>query len=71
MGNFAQPGQNSSRDPILKTPSQIRAGEVAQGIGLEFKPPVPPIPRPPKKNQAMELRRFNIPLNSLSLLQYY
>jgi hypothetical protein len=28
---------NSSRDPILKNPSQKRAGRVAQGVGLEFK----------------------------------
>jgi hypothetical protein len=29
---------NSSRDPILKNPSQKRAGGVAQGVGPEFKP---------------------------------
>jgi hypothetical protein len=29
---------NSSQDPILKKPSQKRAGRVAQSIGPEFKP---------------------------------
>jgi hypothetical protein len=29
---------NSSRDPILKKPSQKRAGGVAQGVDPEFKP---------------------------------
>jgi hypothetical protein len=29
---------NSSRDPILKKPSQKRAGGVVQGVGPEFKP---------------------------------
>jgi hypothetical protein len=29
---------NNSKDPISKTPSQKRAGGVAQGIGPEFKP---------------------------------
>jgi hypothetical protein len=29
---------NSSRDPMLKNPSQKRAGGVAQGEGPEFKP---------------------------------
>jgi hypothetical protein len=29
---------NSSRDPISNKPSQKWAGEVAQGVGLEFKP---------------------------------
>jgi hypothetical protein len=29
---------NSLRDPISKNPSQKWAGEVAQGVGLEFKP---------------------------------
>jgi hypothetical protein len=35
------PGANSSRDPILKNPSQKRAGRVAQGVAPEFKPSVP------------------------------
>jgi hypothetical protein len=30
---------NSSRDPVLKNPTQQKAGGVAQGIGQEFKPP--------------------------------
>jgi hypothetical protein len=34
-----QPRQNSSHDPILKNPSQNRAGGVAQYEGPEFKPP--------------------------------
>jgi hypothetical protein len=35
----SQPGQNSSKDPILKiTNAKKRAGGVAQGIGPEFKP---------------------------------
>jgi hypothetical protein len=29
---------NSLKDPILKTPSQKKAGGVAQGVGPEFKP---------------------------------
>jgi hypothetical protein len=29
---------NSSQDPILKKPSQKRAGEMAKGKGPEFKP---------------------------------
>jgi hypothetical protein len=29
---------NSSQDPILKKPPQKRAGGVAQGVHLEFKP---------------------------------
>jgi hypothetical protein len=29
---------NSSWDPILKNPSQKRAGGVAQGVGPEFNP---------------------------------
>jgi hypothetical protein len=29
---------NSSQEPILKQPSLKRAGGVAQGVGLEFKP---------------------------------
>jgi hypothetical protein len=29
---------NCSRDPISKSPSQKRSGEVAQGVGPEFKP---------------------------------
>jgi hypothetical protein len=29
---------NSPQDPILKNPSQERAGRVAQGVGPEFKP---------------------------------
>jgi hypothetical protein len=29
---------NSLRDPILKKPSQKRAGGVAQGVSPEFKP---------------------------------
>jgi hypothetical protein len=31
---------NSSQDPISKTPSQKRAGELVQGVGPEFKPTV-------------------------------
>jgi hypothetical protein len=35
----SKPAQaNSLRDPILKNPSQKRAGGVAPGEGLEFKP---------------------------------
>jgi hypothetical protein len=37
----SQPRANSSQDPISKKkkkPSQKRAGEVAQGVGPEFKP---------------------------------
>jgi hypothetical protein len=35
----SKPAQaNSSQDPILKTPSQKRAGGVAEGISPEFKP---------------------------------
>jgi hypothetical protein len=30
--------ENSSPDPILKNPSQKRAGGMAQGVGPEFKP---------------------------------
>jgi hypothetical protein len=41
----SQPGQNSSRYPILKKPITKRAGRVAQGEGPEFKPQYPP----PKK----------------------
>jgi hypothetical protein len=29
---------NSSKDPILKNPSQKRAGGMAQGVAPEFKP---------------------------------
>jgi hypothetical protein len=35
---WSQQGLNSSQDPILKNPSQKRAGEVAQAVGPEFKP---------------------------------
>jgi hypothetical protein len=35
---WSQPGQIVLWDPILKNPSQKRAGGVAQGEGLEFKP---------------------------------
>jgi hypothetical protein len=34
----SQPGQIVPRDPVLKNPSQKRAGGVAQGEGPEFKP---------------------------------
>jgi hypothetical protein len=34
----SQPWANSLRGPILKNPSQKRAGGVAQGVGPEFKP---------------------------------
>jgi hypothetical protein len=35
----SKPAQaNSSRDPILKNPSQKRIGGVTQGVGPEFKP---------------------------------
>jgi hypothetical protein len=29
---------NSSKDPVLKNPSQKRVGGMAQGVGSEFKP---------------------------------
>jgi hypothetical protein len=29
---------NTFHDPITKNPSQKRAGEIAQGVDLEFKP---------------------------------
>jgi hypothetical protein len=35
----SKPAQaNSSQDPVLKIPNTKRAGGVAQGLGLEFKP---------------------------------
>jgi hypothetical protein len=34
----SQPGQIFPQDPILKIPSQKRAGEVTQSVGPDFKP---------------------------------
>jgi hypothetical protein len=34
----SQPGQIVLQDPILKNPSQKKAGGVAKGVGPEFKP---------------------------------
>jgi hypothetical protein len=39
---------NSSQDPIVKNPSQKRAGGTVQGVDPEFKTPVPP----PKKKKV-------------------
>jgi hypothetical protein len=33
------PQAKNLQDPILKNPSQKRAGDVARGLGPEFKPP--------------------------------
>jgi hypothetical protein len=38
----SQPGQTVPGNPILKKPFTKRAGGVAQGVGPEFKPLVPP-----------------------------
>jgi hypothetical protein len=43
---------NSSRDPISKNPSQKRAGGVAQGVGPEFKHPIPKKKKKKKKEEA-------------------
>jgi hypothetical protein len=53
----SQLGQNSSRDPILKNPSQKKAGRVAHGISPEFQTPV--LQKKKKKKRKKKSKLFS------------